>query len=685
MPACVDTLIGDLASTDESTRRFAVEDLGDTRDPRLVQSLFSMLEDESAAVREAAVEALVRIGGEETVLAVLPALRSDNAPLRNDACVILQRIGEPAIQHLSQLLSDEDKDVRKFAVDVLSLIGTGAANEVIVHALQDTDTNVAVSAAEALGRIGSREAVGAMAQSLRASTWMRCAVAKSLGRIGGAEARCILNQLAGDTDAMVVFVATQALGATGDESSLQYVLQLLSHENAMVVDAAIEAIESIINRTDQEVWQSVRGLMPLEPIVQLTTHSKPQMRRSAVALLGRIGNPAMVGPLAAALVSEQNTEFPEVREAAFAAIISLAPPQIDAITVLLSNPRTSAEGRCELIDVLGRLGRPQAFDAVVRLINDEDPRVRRVVARSLAGLDADRAGAVLCRCLTDGDGHVRAHAARSIGSLLAGQGISQLVPLCGDPSEAVREAVAWAIATIGGEGGIDAVNGLSSLLSDPYPDVRQAGARALAAIESTVARETLLSCALRHDDVGQTAAIRALATAPQDAQVDSVLRRLLHSGSTDTKLEAMRSMTARGCQLDWSELLAALECDDPALRRGAVGILARQQNPGAQELLIRLLNQDSDPRVRCECARGLGHLMTPQAAGALVDYLQEDAKDAVVVIAAIESLGSVGDLSALRVLDRWLTDDDVEIADAALRSMHSIADRVEAFSKSNTG
>jgi HEAT repeat protein len=677
MPACLEHLIEDLASDDESTRRFAVEDLGDTQDPQVLQPLFFMLEDESAAVREAVVEALVRIGGEEAVLAVLPALRSDNAPLRNDACVILQRIGEPAIQHLSDLLSDEDKDVRKFAVDVLALIGTGSAHEVIVRALQDTDTNVAVAAAEALGRIGCVDAVGAMARSLRASTWMRCAIAKSLGRIGGADARCILNQLVGDTEDMVVFVATQALGAAGDETSLQYMLHLLVHHNPMIVEAAIAATESIVDRTDPDVWQSLRPLIPVESIVQLTRNAKPQMRRSAVALLGRIGNSDSVGPLAVALAGTQNSDYPEVREAAAAAIVSLAPAHVDAITQLLSDESVSAEGRCELIDVLGRLGRPQAFDMVAGMVEAPDPRVRRVVVRNLAGLDPDRAGAVLCRSLTDRDGHVRAHAARGLGSLLHGQTVAQLVPLCEDPCETVREAAAWAIATIGCEESIDVVNCLAGLLSDPYPDVRLAAAKALAGIASTSSLDVLLSHSLQHDHAWQRDAIEALAGAPPGVAVDETLRQIVHSGSSEMKIEALRSMSVRGCRLGPSDLSEALQSDEPRLRRSAVGVLMHQHSPIVLECLTRLLNKDPDPRVRCECARGLGQFQISRAAEVLADYLQGPATDAVVVIAAIESLACVGGLNVLPVLERWLAHDDPEIAEAALRSMEVIAERVE--------
>ena len=676
MPACIDALIESLTSEDESTRRFAVEDLGDIRDPQAIQPLFDMLDDDSAAVREAATDALSRIGGEQTVIAILPALRSDNAPLRNAACVVLERIGDPAIRPLAQLLADEDKDVRKFAVDVLAMIGSPSAGEAIVRAMQDTDTNVAVAAAEALGRIGCRGAVGAMAHSLKASTWMRCAVAKSLGRIGGGDAVRILTDLIGDTDDMVVFVAIQALGVVGDEASLQYMLHLFGHSNPMVVNAAAAATEAIIDRTNPDVWQDARNVIPREPIVRLTGHPNPAMRRSAVALLGRIGNAAVVGPLVVALASDQNRDHQEVREAAGKALLSLAPTDVSPLTETLSAASTSSEARCELVDLLGRLGKPQAFDAVAQMVRDEDVRVRRVSARCLSGLDPERAGAVLCRCLTDRDGHVRAYAARGLGSLLSRQALPQLIPLFEDPCDVVRQAAIWAVATIGGEEAIDGVKGLSALLDDPYPDVRQAATQALAVIGDATAMEVLVAACLSHGEDRQLPAIRALGSAPQSDQANEALGQLLLAGAPQVCVEALRSLSARGCQASEAQIATALQSQESGVRRAAVKLVAHQPGPGASARLIKLFEEDSDPRVRCECARGLGQLNAPEAVSVFTCFLQKASPDTIVAIAVIEALGRIGDPSASHTLDLWAGAEDTEIAEAARRAIEALGERV---------
>jgi len=215
MATSSETLIAGLCSPDENTRRYAAEDLGDSDDAGAVGPLVGALSDSSPAVREAAMDSLTRIGGEPVVHAVLPALGSENVPLRNAACFLLGELGEIAVGPLAKLLDDQDKDVRLLAIDTLARIGSGSAETTLVRALEDADVNVAAAAAGALGRIGTASSVEPLIAALKADSWVRCAAAKSLGRIGGLEALRTLTGLACDEDPLVSFAAAQALIKVG--------------------------------------------------------------------------------------------------------------------------------------------------------------------------------------------------------------------------------------------------------------------------------------------------------------------------------------------------------------------------------------------------------------------------------------------------------------------------------------
>ncbi len=216
MSSSVETLIADLHAPDETMRRFAAEDLGDCSEEAAVTPLVSALSDPSPAVREAALDALTRIGGEPVVRAVLPVLRSDHVPLRNAVCLLLKQLGETAVRHFCGLLTDTNRDVRLFAIDTLAGIGSCQAMAALMIALREADVNVAATVAAALGEIGSPAAVPALIAALDSDSWIRCAAAKSLGRIGGLDAVEALTCLAQDEDTLVVYAAKKALAGAGN-------------------------------------------------------------------------------------------------------------------------------------------------------------------------------------------------------------------------------------------------------------------------------------------------------------------------------------------------------------------------------------------------------------------------------------------------------------------------------------
>lgn len=243
MTTTLERLIVDLSSPDETTRRHAVEDLDDCEDHAAVELAVQALADPSPAVREAALGTLERIGGETVVKAVLPALRSEHVPLRNAASVLLSQLGETAVAYLAGMAIDADTDVRLFAIDTLAKIGSRSAEVAIIRALRDPDINVAAAAAAAIGEMGSVSAVPSLNEVLTSDSWVRCAVAKSLGQIGGNEAAAILAVLATGEDELVAYAALKALAPMEDTTVRQHVLRgLANHSNSVIGGAAAAAL-----------------------------------------------------------------------------------------------------------------------------------------------------------------------------------------------------------------------------------------------------------------------------------------------------------------------------------------------------------------------------------------------------------------------------------------------------------
>lgn len=131
--------------------------------------LVAGLHDESWRVRRAAADGLTRVAERGIVVERLISVlgERDETGARNAAAESLAGMGLEAVEPLVRLLGHADPDQRKFAADILGQLGRPEAEDALVKAmLEDTDLNVRVAAAEALGRVGGKVAARALERIL---------------------------------------------------------------------------------------------------------------------------------------------------------------------------------------------------------------------------------------------------------------------------------------------------------------------------------------------------------------------------------------------------------------------------------------------------------------------------------------------------------------------------------------
>jgi len=142
-----DEFIKNLSSEDERERAFAIEDIVYEGIPEAIDLLVAQLEIESSQfVREVIIRNLRILSSSELVEKTIPLLHSDDAFIRNAVIEILSEQDELAISYIEPLLDNPDKDIRKFAVDILFQLQSTHSAAVIARGLDDPDINIDVTA-----------------------------------------------------------------------------------------------------------------------------------------------------------------------------------------------------------------------------------------------------------------------------------------------------------------------------------------------------------------------------------------------------------------------------------------------------------------------------------------------------------------------------------------------------------
>jgi len=217
---------------------------------------------------------------EENVESLIKAVKDKDKDVRADAAEALGKIEDPrAVEPLIQALKDKDEDVRTDAAEALGKIGDPRAVEPLLQALNDKDEYVRIHAAEALGKIGDPRAVEPLLQALndKDDRIPGCA-AEALGKIGDPRAAEPLIQALEGKSTVQQWEAIEALGNLGDERAIVPLIKLIKDDSAC---------RSLI-----KIGKSAVG-----PLIESLKDESAEVRKTAAAILGSIGDSRAVDPL----------------------------------------------------------------------------------------------------------------------------------------------------------------------------------------------------------------------------------------------------------------------------------------------------------------------------------------------------------------------------------------------------
>ncbi len=183
-----EVLLAELSAAASGVRRGAARELANF--PDAASALCDRLELEQApSVRSAIMTSLIRIDTPEVVARLGNHLRSEDAPLRNAAIEALQEMPDSVVPLLDRLLSDEDSDVRIFAVNILAVLRHREAPERLAYVIRtDPHLNVCAAAVDGLVEVGGPETIADLrdlAERFADNAFIRFAVDSAIRRIRG--------------------------------------------------------------------------------------------------------------------------------------------------------------------------------------------------------------------------------------------------------------------------------------------------------------------------------------------------------------------------------------------------------------------------------------------------------------------------------------------------------------------
>lgn len=239
----------------------------------------------------------------ETLNTLINELHHPDKNVRGKAALSLGKLGDVAVLDslLMALGSETDLYVREDITWALVRLG-GEAIEPLIDLLYNTNPSVRHNAAHVLSKIADARSVEALIQALH------------------------------DTDATVVAKSAFGLGQIGDARAIPALVRLVGHENREVQTTLMTVLERF-------------GAAAVQPLIEVMTDKRWQVREQAADILGQIGDEQALPVLIEALKDE-------AWQVRFAAVTAL-----------------------------GHIGGAEARAALQALPDDANERVQTLVAR----------------------------------------------------------------------------------------------------------------------------------------------------------------------------------------------------------------------------------------------------------------------------------------------------------------
>jgi len=512
---------------DDRTALIAVEQLirqsqGDPEHRKYIENALARLlqSDVSTECKEFVCQQLSFIGTADSVPAVAKLLTREKTV--DMACYAIGR--NPSAQAGKALRDALDKAGPAVQIRIINLLGDRKDAESVAtlgKLALAAETEIAESAVAALGKIGGAEAMRFLAKArakggedLRLAAtdaYLQCAEDLAADA-GSAAALDIYKELTGKDEAPFTrSAAIQGLANVGGPDAVAIVVAALKDANRMVRTTAAGCVRTMQGSGVTELFAAemaksspadqvllIAALADrgdpaaLDAVKKAAKNSEVEVRKAALAAIGKIGAASSVDFLANAAESATDAEE---RKIAVNSLTMLRGRNVDD-AIVKNMQKARGPLRAELIGVLSERNAAGAVAPLLTEAGGEDSKVRRAAFKALGKLAGRNDLPPLLSLLVDIKGRSgRRDAERAVVAA------ARRIPDANEQADAVVrklrraervEVRASLLRVLGGIGNDEALDALRTALEDADAQVRDAAVRTLATWPNAAAAQTLL-------------------------------------------------------------------------------------------------------------------------------------------------------------------------------------------------
>ncbi len=277
----IEASIERLQTPDPSEKRMALESLYENCcDDRVLESAAYLLTDPDRGVREAASHVLILCSSEKAASLAAVHISSRNIAVRNLAGDALVRMGESAIPALLPYVDSADKDVRKFAVDLIAQLPATPASvaKIAVH-LNDPDQNVVCASIDALGAMHAEQHLPKILRLFDKAEYARPNVVNAAAKFEKGVSFQFFVKALSDEDPVVQLASAEALSSRKDKELLNILLAKMTSVSDLAKPVILHSIVILMEST------GYRGEMPAylkQSLLAMLDDPDPAYMRAAV-------------------------------------------------------------------------------------------------------------------------------------------------------------------------------------------------------------------------------------------------------------------------------------------------------------------------------------------------------------------------------------------------------------------